>query len=262
MNRRLVSLVLFLFILSAAIPFANALTDRVVDEAGLMTWEEIAELDALAGNIASSSGLDIVILTVDDMGGMSPSAYADHYYDSNGHSDDGMLFLLAMSERDWYISTCGKAIRIFDDRDIDTLLDAGLPYFSGGYYYEGFCEVLRNVDLIAAGHTDHTSSSPTATVHRDSHPLVSVKTILISMLIGVAASGIVILIMRSSMNTKRQQRGAAEYMTPGSYHLRTRQDIFLYSNVTKTPRQQNTNSGGSSHMSSSGRSHGGGGRKF
>ena len=86
MNRRLISLVLSLLILSAAIPFAHALAERVIDEAGLMTQEEIAELDALAGSISSSTGLDIVILTADNMGGLSTSSYADHYYDSNGYS--------------------------------------------------------------------------------------------------------------------------------------------------------------------------------
>ena len=259
MNRRLISLILFLLILSASIPSAYALSNQVNDHAGLMTYDEIDELEALTETISASTGLDLVILAVNDLGGQSPASFADDYYDSNGYSDDGILFLLAMAERDWYISTCGEAIRIFDDRDIDALLDAGLPYFSGGDYFNGFCEVLHNVDRIASGRAVQASTHSAASVRSDR---ASGKMILISMVIGTAVSGIVILIMRSSMNTKRRQRGAADYLTPGSYHLRTRQDIFLYSNVTKTPRQQNTSSGGSSHMSSSGRSHGGGGTKF
>jgi len=258
MKRLLVSLVLSLLLLSFTVPHVQALSWWVHDEAGLMDPEEITELEALAEDVSCSTGLDLVILTVEGLGGRSPSAYADDYYDSNGFSDDGMLFMLAMKERDWYISTCGEAVRIFDDSDIDTLLDAGLTWFSDGYYQEGFCEVLRKVELMA----DDRPSQAVPSEYRSPRASVSLQTILISILIGAVISGIVILIMRSSMNTKRRQRSAADYLTPGSYHLRTRQDIFLYSNITKTPRQQNTNTGGSSHMSSAGRSHGGGGRKF
>ncbi len=253
MNRRLISFAVFLFLLSLSLPSAQAHSYWVRDGAELMAPEEIVGLEAIAEDVSSSTGLDIVILTVERLDGLSPAAYADDYYDSNGFGDDGMLFMLAMEERDWYISTCGDAIRIFDDDDIDTLLDAGLPWFSDGYYYEGFCEVLR----IAGSMMSYDPIPSTA-----SSVSKSGQTLLISLAIGAAVSGIVILIMRSSMNTKRKQRSAADYMTQGSYHLRTRQDIFLYSNVTKTPRQQNSSSGGSSHMASSGRSHGGGGRKF
>ena len=260
MNRRLISLILFLLVLSTSIPFIQALSNRVNDNAGLMTLEEIVELEALSEIVSSSTGLDIVILTVNDLGGRSPTSYADSFYDSNGYSDDGMLFLLAMAERAWYISTCGEAIRIFNDSDIETLLDAGLPWFSGGEYFEGFCEVIHNVDEMTSGRSIRTSThTASSSAHRST---VSSRGFFISMLVGAAVSCIVVLIMRSSMNTKRKQRGATDYLIPGSYHLRTQQDIFLYSNVTKTPRQQNTSSGSSSHMSFSGRSHGGGGTKF
>ena len=260
MNRRLVSLVLSLLLLGACIPFARALSYRVHDEARLMTHEEIAELETIAEDVSSATGLDLVILTVGSLGDKSPSTYADHYYDSNGYADDGLLFMLAMEERDWYISTSGEAIRIFDDDAIDQLLAAGLPWFSEGYYQQGFYEVLHEVEQITRNYShSQTTNNAAPSARRTSEPSRAGKMILISILIGIAVSGITILIMRSSMNTKRKQRSAADYLMPGSYHLRTRQDIFLYSNVTKTPRQQSTSS---THGSSSGRIHGGGGTKF
>ena len=90
--------------------------------------------------------------------------------------------------------------------------------------------------------------------------------LVISGLIGAVIGGITVLIMRACMNTKRPQRSAGSYLNDSSYHLRTNQDLFLYSNVTKTRIQQESSSsggGGSSvHTSSSGSSHGGGGGKF
>ena len=259
MNRRIFSLVLSLLVLSVSGLSVHGLPYRIHDEAGLMSDAQITELEELADSVSASTGLDLVILTTENLGGRSPAVYADDYYDSNGYGEDGMLFMLAMQERDWYISTAGKAIDSFDDRDIDALLDAGLAYFSVGYHYEGFCEVLRQTENLWGSHTARNGS---ASIHLDRASSSGWgQTFLISMLIGGVISGIVILIMRGAMNTKRAQRSAADYLIPGSYHLRTRQDIFLYSNVTKTPRQQST-SGSTSHTSSSGRSHGGGGRKF
>ena len=47
-----------------------------------------------------------------------------------------------------------------------------------------------------------------------------------------------------------------------SYHLRTNQDLFLYSNISKRPKPKESSSGSSTHRSSSGRSHGGRGGSF
>jgi len=67
-----------------------------------------------------------------------------------------------------------------------------------------------------------------------------------SIVIGIIVAAVVLMIMRSGMNTKQKQHSAADYMESGSYRLRLHQDLFLYSQVTKTPRQQNNSSGGSS----------------
>ena len=261
MKRHLFSLTLSLLLLLASVLNVHGLSSRIHDDAGLLSYDDIAALESLAEEVSSSTGMELLILTVESLGGQSPSAYADDYYDSNAYSDDGMLFMLALQERDWYISTSGKAIALFSDRDIDMLLDAALPYFSAGHYFEGFLEVLNEVNSLAHIETARGKMGATDLSNRK-QTTHSTQTLLISVLIGGAVSGIVILIMRSTMNTKRSQRSATDYLTPGSYHLRTRQDIFLYSNVTKTPRQQSSSSGGTAHTSASGRSHGGGGRKF
>ena len=88
---------------------------------------------------------------------------------------------------------------------------------------------------------------------------------LIALLIGVIAALVTVLIMASQMNTAKFQKNAANYLISGSYHLTTRRDMYLYSHISKTPRQQSSNGrgGGSSvHRSSGGRSHGGRGGRF
>ena len=277
MLKKLTSLLLILLLLGClALPAAARTGSYIVDDAGLLDSDETADLEALAASLSESYGIDIVILTVDSLGGAYAQDYADAYYDSNGYGKDGVLFLLAMAEREWYISTCGSVIYALTDYGIQQLGDGILPYLSSGHWYEGFRSYLESLpyylDAYAAGSPvdgygdysgDYYHGTQEEVVYYQEEKEPSFP---LSLLIGLAAGGITVLIMRSTMNTKRSQRGASVYLKDGSWNLHTFRDLYLYSNVTKTRKQQNTSGssgGGSSvHRSSSGRSHGGGGGKF
>ena len=254
MKRILTVMTAILLMLSLALPVCAAQDKpRVVDQAGLLTDSEIRLLEESIQEFTDIYGMDVVILTVDSLRGQSAQAYADNYYDRNGYgagSDgSGLLFLLAMEEREWYISTCGQAVTVFLDSTIDDMGDLIVPYLSDGDYYYGFSIWL---DFLP----DYMSADSDASVsitHTEKAPKVN---ILVSLAIGLVVAGIVILIMRSCMNTARRQSGAQEYLRQGSYHLTERHDMFLYSHVSKTPKPKNTGSSGG------GRSHGGGGGRF
>lgn len=280
MKRNVISLLLVLLILVGLSLNVSAVSDLalVVDNAGLLSTQEQAALEDKARSLGTEYGMDIVILTVDRLDGKRPQNYADDYYDYHGYGDNGILFLLAMEERDWYISTCGDAIYALTDYGIQKLGDTVIPYLSDGDYYNGFDAYLNALPYYLEsfqsgapvdGYADYSGDY----YHGDQETIVYSQqkrspNILLSLVIGMVVAAAAVLIMRASMNTKRMQYSASDYMNPGSFHLRTQQDIFLYSNVTKVRRQENNNSsggggGGSSvHTSSSGRSHGGGGGKF
>lgn len=263
MKRRIILYTLMLLLLIHLPLAAFAMPVRVHDNAGLMSESEIQQLETLAEEISGETGLDLVILTVDTIGSYTPRNYADDYYDMSGYSDNGIIFMLAMQEREWYISTCGDAFHGLSDKEIDAILDIGLSYFADGAYYEGFYSVLYSVPHFMEEDSERLPIHDDTPEYRSYENKGTGGILMISALIGAVVSGVVLLVMRGMMNTKRKQRSAVDYLTQGSYQLRTRQDIFLYSHVSKTPRQQNTSSGrGSAHRSSSGRIHGGGGRKF
>ncbi len=252
----------------------------VVDNAGLLTTAEADSLESMAQALRLEYEMDIVILTVNSLDGKQPQAYADDYFDWNGYGcgDDysGALFLLSMEERDWYISTHGNAIYALTDYGIQDSTEAALSYFAGDDYYNGFYVWLSvlpaYLDAWESGApVDGQADDSADYYHADREEILYYEedvtpSIFLSLLIGMAAAGITVLVMRLGMNTKRPQHSAASYLTEGSYRLRTQQDIFLYSNVTKRARPQEQSSGsrgGSSvHRSSSGRRHGGGGGKF
>ena len=257
MKRRILSVLLcFGVILMAVLP-AWAASARIIDQADLLTAEEETILEDASYQFCTENSLDAVILTVNDLGGRSISALADDYYEQNGYGVgtdfSGLILVVSMAERELYISTCGTAIDRLTDRELDSIISEISYELSDGNYFSAFVTffdaVERNLDYDSAA----VDSGGGATVNW-----------LLSILIGAVAAAITVMIMRSTMNTKRKQHSAGDYVRSGSYDLKNRQDIFLYSNVSKVKREQPSSSGGgtSVHRSSSGRSHGGRGGRF
>ena len=192
----------------------------------------------------------------------------------------GILLLLDMESRQWYMSTCGDAIYIFTDYGLDQLGEIILPWLSSGYYYQAFQTWLSELPEYVDAYNGKSPidgyvkpdeyESPYGDeiiYYYDENIGIGIQPFPIALITGLVAAIVTILIMRSKMNTARLQNGAVDYLKDGSFHLRQRSDMFLYSRVTKTRRQQNTTrssmGGGSSvHRSSGGVRHGGRGGRF
>lgn len=278
-------------ILLLTLPFSGfAATEKIVDDANLLSDSEEAALEQKAQSLADRYQMDVVILTVWSLDGKSAQAYADDYYDSNGYGIggdySGLLLLLSMEYRDWYISTCGEAIYALTDYGIQSVFEEIAWYLSEDQYYYAFDEYLDQLDYYFNAYIqgepidgykdpyDGPGSYYPGTyddiVYYDDSEQGFVIPLLISLAIGAAVGGMAILIMRSQMNTALAQSGAQSYMQNGSYHLNLQQDVFLYQNVSRIRRAESSSSrGGGSHgggsrvhTSSFGGRHGGGGGKF
>jgi len=284
--KKFISAILCLFLILPSFLTVQA-TDpdspRIVDIAGVLTSDELAELTQKANNLRYTYDMDVVIVVVRDLDGKSAQDYADDFYDTNGYGVgseySGVLLLIATESRDWWISTCGDGIYALTDYGIERIFSSFSGYLSHNNYYAAFRAYLEAlpeyfeafkdgdpIDGFAGNYEGPGSYQPgdaEDVVYYDSSSF-GVKNILISLLIGCAVAAIVLLIMSGMMNTKRKQRSATDYVAKDSYRLNGYSDLFLYSNVTKVARQDNSSSGGgsSTHSSSSGRSHGGGGGKF
>lgn len=276
--KRMISLLFVLaLVLSLALPVYGAELPLVIDNGNLLSSEEEAALSQKAQSLQEAYDMDVVILTLNGLGGKTPQDYADDYYDTQGYRSDGLLFLLSMEERDWYISTSGDAIYALTDYGIQQLGELALPYLSDGDYAGGFTAFLDGLpaylDAYRAGQPidgyadlsgDYYHGTQEEVVYAPRH--LGFSHVLIALGIGLLVGGIAIAILRSAMNTKRPQRSASVYMD--HYHLGHSRDLFLYSHVDRLkkpdPPQNNGGGGGGSsvHTSSSGSRHGGGGGKF
>ena len=255
MKRKLSAVFLCLILVVSLALGASASIPKVEDTLGLLLPDELFDLETQAQSLTDRYGMDVALLIVDDLGSLSPDEYADMYYDTQGYSDNGILFLLSMAERDWCIYVSGEAQEVLTEFNRESVFSAAAPYLGENEFYDGFCAYLNALPMYFEA---YESGDPldilTGTGEESEGP--SWMTVVIALIVGLVVGAITILIMVSNMDTTDDQRSASDYLRSDSYDLRNQTDTFLYSSVTKTARPKPTNSsggGGSSHSSSSGK---------
>lgn len=270
-------IILCLLVLISILAVTAAAADNtyVIDNADLLSDSEEAALESVISDLRWIYEMDIVLLTEPSLYGSRPQDHADGFYDRNGYADDGLLFLLSMEERDWYISTCGNAIYALTDYGIQALADQVLPYLSQGAYYDGFEVFLGALpeyfDAYVSGdpidgYADYSGDY----YHGDQDEILYYEeeftpSFFLSLIAGVVIAAISVAVMGFGMRTSRPQRSAGVYLLDNTYRLAVQKDMYLYSNISKVKKPENNSrpGGGSSvHRSGGGRSHGGGGGKF
>lgn len=278
--KRCVAVLLVLFLLSAmgCVPaFAKAGTaDGFAEEYyrfqnidGLLDEQDAQTLNEKLDEISHRQNLDVTAALVQSLDGYSTEDYADQLYENcrfgYGEDQDGVLLLVSLEERDWYIYTFGYGISVFTDAGIDYIGEQIRPQLADGNYLEAFEKYADQCDDFI---TQAENGEPYDIGHMPREPL-SLLWIPISLAVGIGGALAVVGFYKSQLKTVHMQREARDYIRPGSMQVTNRSDYFLYRHVTRSAKpQQKSSSGGRSgggssiHTSSSGRSHGGGGGKF
>lgn len=241
---------------------------RLMDEAGLLSSDEAAEIKAKLDEISERQKFDVVIATVNSLSGKTPREYADDLYDYSGfgfgENKDGVLFLISMEDRDWYITTTGYGIAAITDAGREYIADKFTGYLSDGDYAEAFRIYANEVDRFV---TNAVETGKPYDVGNLPHDPLSLIWIPISLVVGLIIAAGVVGGMKSKLRSVNFAAAADSYVKPGSMNVRESRDMFLYSTVSRTAKPKDSDSSGSSggsstHTSSSGTTHGGGGGKF
>lgn len=249
-------IIVFLMLACLVLPVFAA-QPRLIDNADLLSTAQEHKLSNRLEEVGRRLDIDIVVLTEPDIGWKDPMDYADDYYDRKGYRKNGVLLLLSMENRDWWLSTSGSCI---DPVDADTVEDFVIPYIKDGDYYEGFMVFADLVELSVQHSGDAGDIVADAYGVLTFEPYVTqwYDGLAICLTIGLVAGGITVAVMAFGMKSVRQKGSAGDYVNEGSLQLSVRQDLYLYQRVSKRARPKNNGT----HTSSSGRSHGGGGGKF
>lgn len=279
-------IMLLAFCLTGIPTFAEAET-KVYDYANLLTLEQIEALETTATELAQTYQMDIGIVTTNDSEGKSSQDYADDFYDYNsygyGNGYDGLLFLIDMDNREIYISTCGKGIKYFTDLRINEMLDALFNDISNGDYYGTCTHFLKltqsylkkgipNNQYSMEGEFSDPRSEYSPAYKREPFKTatgasLNARSITLSALVALLGSLLIALIVRIIVKrTYTHPRYTMPQTRPDdlSIHYTQREDHFVTSHTSRVKIETNNGPSGrsSTHHSSSGRSHGGGGRRF
>lgn len=274
--KRLFSFAIILMILITPILATSAIPEErqlplLVDDAGLLSDSEYSTLLSKLEEISERNKCEVAVVTVTSTNGNEIRDYAADIYDYYGYgygeNDDGILLLLDMGSRQWFIVTYGFGITAMTDSRIDSVGDDIVPYLSDGKYYDAFNTYAFDCDY----YIEETRNSGSGDNYYGDdgviNPLYLRPSPWIAIIPGIIIAFISTGVMRGKLKTVAKKAAAADYTVKNSMKLTNCVDMFLYSNVSKTarPKDDDSRSGGggsSTFTSSSGRSHGGGGGSF
>lgn len=246
---------------------------RLVDGANLLDAANQTVLLQQLNEISQRQRVDIVVVTVNSLGGRSAMEYADDFYDQNGYgfgpNYDGILLLVSMEQRDWWISTTGYGITAFTDAGLEYVSEQVVPILSRGQYAKAFRIFAETCDQFV---TQARTGEP---YDVDNMPKTHFRlglSLAVSVIAGLFTAGCVLWYLKGQLITVHGQSGAGSYACSLKPDLTVNKEIYLHSTMSSYPKPKfEDNSYGRSggfgggsitHRSSSGRFHGGRGGKF
>lgn len=241
----LLCLVLLLSLSSLAFADSRA---HVGDSAGLLSSEEYTELENMCTAVSDKFGCGVYIITVSDFRqyGNSVESAAEAIFKGTGMGvgDDGngVMLLLSMEERDYDLLAHGSiGNAAFTDYGKDLLADSFLSNFRQDDWFGGFKAYISSCEYFLQCSSEGQPIDVPA-----EEPLTFAEKLPFILLIPCVIAGIVCLIAKAGMKTAKRKTGAAEYVTPNSFYLRVRDDIFKYrtQSVERIQRSDNNSSGG------------------
>lgn len=226
--------------------------------------------------------LDIVVVTSDDAQGKTAVEYADDFYEEGGFGlgsqKSGILFLIDMDNRELVFSTEGKAVRVFTDERIEDMLDGVYEGASRGDYRASVESFLGDVaEYCRAGIPGNQYNYDTETGKVSVYKSIRWYEALLAVGVSAFVAGAACLTVKRQYAMEEDERQIRNlnmaYRSEARFSYEDERDSLVNQFVTTRviPRNTQSHGGGgghsapgrsSTHTSSSGRSHGGGSRKF
>ena len=256
---------------------------RIYDMADILDTAYTDQAEGVIADYQDQYHLDIVVVTTEDAQGKTATAYADDFYITGdfgqGNNQDGILFLIDMDNRELAFSTSGKAIRIFTDQRIDSMLDHVYEGAFQGDYTASVKAFLTDVERyckagIPNGQYNYDTETGKVSVHRSIQWYEAMMAFGISAFVAGSACFTVKRQYNMEQNDGQIRNLNMAYRSEARFAYHDQNDQLVNKFVTSRMIPRNTGGGGrvggshssagqsSTHTSSSGHSHGGGSRKF
>ena len=182
--------------------------------------------------------LTVAIATVETLDFEDIDDYTKRYFKNADYPHaDGVLLLIAMEEREWYIYTTGDAYDYLTDVALDDIEEAMLPHLRADDYEQAFQSYMRLCDK-------YLTMGREGNIYRGSFPIG--ENLLIGLVVGLVVALIVVIAMRSKLKTVRPRREAHEYTRKDSMNVTQSRDLFLYRTVHRRPKPKDSSGSGRS----------------
>ena len=263
-KRTVLLIALLVFALMCALPVLAAVTDanltNVEDNANYLSESQRENLSNKLISLSRKHGCDIVVITCDSVGAKSAELYAADYYEIRGYSNDGIVMLISR-ERDYAFAAKGKCRSALTDDAYELLTNEVVDELRSDNYYEAFNKFAAYCDEFM----DAYENGEPYTKPKDVGGRLAVA--------GAAAAGVGGLTgaigtgsMKSKLKSVARKEYASDYVKRDSLNIMEANEMYLYSNVIRTPipRSEDRSGSGGSHSftSSSGSSWSGTSGKF
>jgi uncharacterized protein len=236
-----------MLLLSMAVSVSAATDAFVYDEAGLLTEGERADLANRLHKLSDTYNAQIVVVTIPSAEGNDPDAIVEYFYDNMGigygENLDGVLLLVCMDPREYRILSNGYCGTAINTGAIDDIGNAIVSDLSDGDYAEAFGGFADKCEYYLDGYLN-------------GFPFDGGKNLAIALIVGILVGLITALVLKGQLKSVHKQSQANVYVRDGSMQVTTRNDFFLYRDVTQT--EKSTSDSDSSSSSGSSRNVGGG----
>lgn len=262
---------------------------KVYDNYGLFSDEEIADLEDACRTYGDEGKVDIVVITTEGLGGRSRKQYLEDFYDGAGLGYEkefgtAALILIDMDSgnRGVEIQGYGDAEYYVNNDRIEYILDDIAPMLNDGDYYDAMIEYCKEVAYYMNEEKGVNTSPATGTEGSGNYYGESAysgpsnyygqeKSIFFNtffqliIAIGIGAIAVTVMAIQSGGKVTVNKY---TYMDEQSSRILAREDNYVRTTTTRVrkPTDNSGSSGGRSSggggISSGGHSHSGGGRSF
>jgi len=250
MKRKITVFVILLVVVSLlCLPVQAAEGQYVVDEAGFLSDNEWARLEAAAASTSEKYDCGVYILTVPDlmdMGyGSDPYVAAYSYYHDNslglGSGRDGIIVFISAEYMDYAVFVYGEGAEYaFDEYGLAELENEYIGYLSDREWYEGFNAYIKGCSrfLELAEEGDPVREGMGGSIG-------------LGLIIGLVIAFIVCGIFKSQLKSVHKGSKAMQYNV-GGLNLTRERDQFTHQTVVRRKIKDESNSGGGSTRARSG----------
>jgi uncharacterized protein len=244
---------------------------HINDNAGLLSTNDLADLEEMCINYGVDAGIDIFILTHNDSSAVDGEVYIEDFYDNNlyGSYTDSVILLVDMYNRDVVLEAYGNAEDHIPSSRGDVIIDEITPYLTDAEYTTAFELFIKDsasymsqkaIPNNSGNYTtqdEYGNYANSNTYSSSSEPSI-LTNIWLQLGVALAIGAITVGIMAYNAGG-RMTAGGNTYIDQSHSGLIGRRDDYIRTTVTRVrkPQNNNNNSGGgfSGGFSAGGHSH-------